>query len=289
MSTSVHADPALVSELLDEIESVTLGPSWSLATEHVLNVVGARVEEYARFLYGRREGDVPEDTFNENNVELLVEFLASRGFSSAALEFECAGVFLSSKVLLDWLEFFQSVTISRLLSRDVDREMLDTAVAGCREFADAAEFYCRALFDPAELKTLAVTGFLVRRHLPDHALSRGILLRFLEEQFRLRVLRWEDLEQALYDALYDRACTWGFAVGARRGLADLPQAVLAALRELEFTGQRMPAPEQLRKRYRNLLRKHHPDLNAQGLERTRNLIEAYGVLMRALQGQQGNS
>ena len=277
-----------LSELIQEIESVTEGAHWRLATGQVFAILDARIEDYVRFLYERREGEVPDETFHEGNAGQLVDFLSAQGYPQAPVHFQKAGLFFLPAFLLDWLEFFQSVTISRLLSRDVDRDLLETAVAGCREFADAAEFYCRALFEPEELKGFAVRAYLERHGVPDTDLSRGQLLSFLEAQFRLRVLRWEDLEEAVYDALYERARRWGLISGARQTRLDsLSPRVLDALRELEFRGPSLPEPAQLRKRYRLLLRRHHPDVNANGLERTRTLIEAYALVVRATQNGNG--
>lgn len=274
-----------VAELLDEIESVTEGAHWRLATGQVFAIVDVCLEDFVRFLYERREGEVPDDFFHEGNVGQLVDFLLDSGYAEAAADFQRAGVFFARSMLIDWLEFFQSVTISRLLSREVDREQLETAVAGCREFTDAAEFYCRALFDPEELKSFAVAAFLTRHQVPNHELSRSHLLRFLEAQIRLRVLRWEDLEQALYDSLYQRARDWGLVrEEPEQTRIVLSPAVLDALRELEFRGPATPNRRDLRKKYRLLLRQYHPDVNAGGLERTRRLIEAYGVVVRAMQG-----
>lgn len=288
MNPALESNPSLseVRELLDEIESVTEGLQWSLLANQAFAIVDASAEEYARFLYARRLGELPSESFDGSNVEQLIDFLEQRGASGAGRLFAAYGIYFGPGLLLDWLEFFQSVTVSRLLSREVDRELLETAIAGAQRFESAADFYCRALFDPEELKNFACRAFLSRYNLPDHEHSRGLLLGYLQVQVNLRVLVWEDLEAALHDALYERAVAWGFLRPEQQArlTAEITEAIAGALVELEFARHTLPSREALRKRYRALLRRFHPDLNPEGLEKTRRLIEAYTTIVRALPG-----
>lgn len=290
MAASKPTDTAQLQELLDEIESGRAGEEWCVPVEYALELLESDRESYFRFLYRRRHEpgwseDIP-DNFGPENVRQLIDFSEKLGFDHAAVAFETAGLHFREERLLDWIEFFQSVSLSKMRSESVERELLESAIAGTRRFEDAAEFYCHCKFDLAAYIDFAGALFLKSHHVRDHHLSRALLRRYIEEQLKRRTMRWEDVCLGLHEHLRQAARAFGFTVSAAAPIPvdDLPAPVIAALRALDFAGDRMPAREELKQRYRSLLKRFHPDVNPEGMARSQTIIAAYAALISEFAG-----
>ncbi len=276
-----------LQELLDEIESLRIGESWSLPLDLALGLIHSEREEYYRYIYSlRRKGggwsENLRDEFGPENTRELVGFLEHQGFADATARFLAAGLYFEEDRLLDWLEFFQSVSLSRIQSQSVERDLLESAIAGCMRFSDAADFYCHVKFDQTEYGRFAVSLYLKRIGAADHHLSRAILGAYLAEQFRHRRIIWEDLCRGAHELLRVKAREWGVyeEEPERRqyNVALLAPEMRDALQELELPLDRLPAAEELKTRYRNLLKQYHPDVNPEGQDRTRRIVAAYSVV-----------
>ncbi|MCB1306904.1 MAG: J domain-containing protein [Leptospiraceae bacterium] len=276
-----------LDELLDELESVRVGPNWNLPVDYVLSLTETSREDYFRTLYQMEMDDNARpdfaDEFNPENTETLVRFLRGCGYTSAESRLHRAGYFFTTDQLLHWLEFFQSVTLSRMQNHPIDREQLEIALAGCRHFEDGAQFYCECVFERDEFIHFAADLYLQRYQIARHHLSLEILEGFLLERIRLGWLRWEDLCRIYSEHLRARAREWGLP-GVDEEEAEswlhgaITPEVARALRTLELPAHRMPEPAKLKKQYRALLKKYHPDVNPEGAERTRQLIVAFSII-----------
>lgn len=294
MTTRMENQSALIQELLDEIESCLVADQWELPLDFILTLLETSREEFYRYVYAQREiGNWTEhmpEFFNAENTDDLIAFLEHEGLDQAGSTFYTAGFHFTEDHLLNWLEFFHSVTLSRMQSHPIDAELLETAMAGCQRFADAVEFYGHCKFDEQESIQFAVRLFLEKRGIRDHHLSQTILYNFLKQQIHQRNLIWEDLYRSIFDLLRDNAIHLGLAVAEdidefaedRGTIALLDPLLAGALKTLEMPVDRLPDREPLKKSYRALLKRFHPDVNPQGQEKTRELIAAYSLVVSHL-------
>jgi len=285
--TTQNASIAGIEELLEEIRSLTIGENWRISLEQALGFVEQSREEYYQFAYARlRRSGVLEisDYFSRDNAGDLIQFLGNSIHPEAESLFFQAGYYFNEGILQDWREFFISVAMSRMLSEAVDREELEISLAGCRLFQDAALFYCHSVFNTEELIQFSLNLFLEKSGAENHALSRFLLREDIRYCLDRRLIRWEDLYRTVFRKLHDKAASWRILNGTpfwdeefqRRTLSG---EVKEALQVLEFTGAELPDKESLRKRYRGLMKKYHPDINPEGLEKARKINEAYTLAL----------
>ena len=280
-----------LEELLEEIESLREGEHWSLNLDQVLMFLHVEKEEYFRLIYrlnGAGADLEPVDEFGPESVTVLVEFLSALGYPAVDEVFWERGYYFNDGKLLDWYELFISVVTSRMYSATVDRDLLDTAIAGCMHFEDALLFYCEAHFVHEELIEFALNVYFQRYPVENHHLSRNILLENLARMIKLRMIRWENFYLALYEELRFRALQWGLiqpgeGAGARTSDARysryIKPEVRAALEALGLSADFLPSREKLQGVFRSLIKQYHPDLNPEGHEITRRLNEAYALLL----------
>lgn len=296
MTTRTEQDSALIQELLDEIESSVVNHDWQLPLDYVLSLLDLSREEYYRYVYAEQAignwSDHMPDAFSAESMVDLVALLEHQGLRRAGELFHKAGYYFSEEHLLNWLEFFHSVTLSRMQSHAVDAELLETAMAGCQRFLDAVEFYGHCHFDEREYINFATKLYLEHAQIEDHSLSREILGGFIRREFHQRNLIWEHLYRTIYGTLRDAAVQLELPGAdqidgeehARRsgGGAYIDPELATALRTLELPTEPLPEPEVVKKQYRQMLKRYHPDVNPEGQEQTRDLIGAYGVVVSHL-------
>ncbi|MBI3395602.1 MAG: J domain-containing protein [Spirochaetia bacterium] len=282
MNVRTPADP--LEELLSEIESITEGNRWSMELDDVLMYTQVSREDVMRAVYAmRRTGTLTRqwEHFSADNVDDLVFILSECGYPDAPRMFRQRGYFLNEKDHEELLEVFISVTVSRMKSRAVDRDQLEIAIAGSRDFHAAAEFYCHSVFSTEEMINFAVSVFVHKRGIEDCFMARTTAGGYLRGEFHRRSLRWEDIFAAIFDDLRAKAVFWNLTPGMEAPPVDmvLSKETRKALSEMGFPTEVLPSPQELKTRYRKLVKKYHPDVNPEGLEKTRTLNACYSHLI----------
>ncbi|MCE9600353.1 MAG: DnaJ domain-containing protein [Spirochaetia bacterium] len=265
-----------LDEILEEIESMREGDRWEITLESVLAILGVTYEDYCKAQYHKRKKTgMNLQGFSEENAGRLVEMLAGFGYDSAGA-FQRAGYFFSADFLQEWQEFFISVTSSRLLGHEVDRSELENALSACRKPGDGLEFYCETKFNLEELVQFASSLFLRKHGIESHSVSAGVLNSYILQMYNQRILKREDLFSTLNAILIEKAIEWRILRAADvRNKIVLPPDLARALETLEMLTDEMPQNDELKRQYRTLLKRYHPDVNPTGLEKTREINTAY--------------
>ena len=301
------AKAKLLQEVIDEIESRCLGDTWEIALAPVLELLDSDRADFFRYCYALEDKShgfalAAVDSFGPHNMSSLLGFLKYRGFGEAEEFFFKAGYHLKAQVCAQWLEFFQSLCQSRLLNHEIDRELLEVALSGCRYFQDAAEFYCYSVFSMDELMEWASGLYLEKYLVADHPCSRKILKDYIYLQFASKKLLERMLLDPFISRLEDKCRQWQIFPESRqkssRGkqykttrntknrkkLSPRIQAALQVLGVMRNEGDSLPSRELLKKKYYSCLKKYHPDIHRKGNEATRKLIESYSIVLSAYDG-----
>lgn len=74
-----------LEELIDEIRSLTVADQWKIDTDIILSILQMDLADYYKVVYSmRHKGAVSlhiRDSYNQDNVEELVELLKAAGYS----------------------------------------------------------------------------------------------------------------------------------------------------------------------------------------------------------------
>ncbi len=276
-----------VQELLTEIEDQGLISTWKLSASSIFESIGVKYADFARYLYIEHDNIYGSldlvDNFCPENIDLLVGFLKWLGFDNIAQFFFQAGYYLSPERGAEWLEFCQSVNQSRMQNHQIDQELMELALAGCRYFQDAAEFYCHSIFTVEECIDYAAKIYIKKQSMKKHKYSYTLLRNFMYSQFSSQTF----LERILYagcmeklyqkygqtqdDPLQEEDCFLPLTQA-------MPEKLAQALRTLgfELSQNCLPSRKLVRKRYCQLLKQYHPDMQKQkNTEEIHAIITAY--------------
>lgn len=272
-----------ITEVLDEIRSVTIEASWEIDRDRLLGFLPISLEDYYRFAYSTRNSSSPvhiRDRYGPDAISEIIEILEFAGLTGAGEAFYRAGYYFPEQKLIQWNEFFLSVSMSKMQSHFIDPEFLRLSLSACRNPDDGLDFYAQDQMSMDRLMEFAIPLFLEAETIEDHHLSRSILRTFIEQQIKRRLLIPEDLYAAFFRRLRAFAKKEGFlAEETFESGAPISGKQWEALCILGFNEKRLPERKALKKRYRELMKKNHPDINPEGSDRTRQINQAYSFLI----------
>ncbi len=233
-------------------------------------------------------GQVSVDRYGPENVgELLalIEYLCERDYGP---EFREAGLFLSYDDRLDLTERFVRVVRRAVVLHLPEPETFRAMLREFRRYDRARFVYLSTFFDPALLVRTCSDEYLEVRDAPALRVTVEAYLRRLLQR---HIVDLEDLAPALLEILRTVARHEGMLPGSgphgdadrkaggerRRPPAD------SRTQALQVLGLHAcePTHARIRERYRSLMRRYHPDVNPDGLERAKLITNAYAVLISA--------
>lgn len=220
---------------------------------------------------------------NAGELLVLLDHLTGRDYRE---EFREAGLFLTHEDRLDLTERFTRTVRHAVVLHVPEPETFRAMLREFRRY-DRAEFvYLRTFFDPDELVLRCTRGYLESRDAPALAATVEAYLRLLLQR---HIVDLHALAPALMEILRTVARHEGALPGGNREDEDADarsgrtmEATLDerswALRVLGLRS-REPSREEIRDRYRRLMRRYHPDINPDGLEAAKEINNAYGILI----------
>tara|TARA_Y100001933_G_C18886057_1_gene516212 strand:- start:119 stop:940 length:822 start_codon:yes stop_codon:yes gene_type:complete len=266
-----------LDELIEEIQTRSVGSQYAIPVSEVLAMLEMSLEEYLRFRYRRSASSTSfaeiSDTFTQDSIFELLDLLEPY-YPDVLQRMEEAGLHFSAHRLVEFQEFFVSILLNRIQSHRIDLDLLETSLAGCQNPDDGYLFYMDASFDRNQLIQYATELFLEYRAIADHSLSRSLLISYLNRCFLAGQLDWETLFRQSFETLFpDRkeARTEGLSPELRAALQEL---------DLDY----VPERHELKKQFRIMMLRYHPDRNPDGLEKARRINESYSLLLIGLYG-----
>jgi hypothetical protein len=279
---------ALIRLLVDQVLDTG---TWQLTADEIADRYDA-VDAY-RAMY--ETGLLGTELFGPDNpAELLVllDKLAGRDYRQ---EFRAAGLFLTHEDRIELTERFVRVVKHAVVLHVPEPDTFRAMLADSRRYDVARFTYLETFLPRAELVERCLRTYMEdlteRREAAGTLEStvRAYLLLLLQRH----VVDLEDLAPALFDILETVARHEGFLPRGRTHHEQTEQSsdpsqveadqVRKALSVLEIRGGQ-PSRTQLRDAYRRLMRRYHPDINPDGLERSKQITAAYAVLVESFGG-----
>ncbi len=242
-------------------------------------------------------GQVSVDRYGpENTGELLalLEQLTGRDYGP---EFREAGLFLSHDDRLDLTERFVRLVRCAVVLHLPEPETFRAMLREFRRYDRARLVYLSTFFDTETLVRQCADEYLEVR---DAAALRFTVESYLRQLLQRHIVDFEDLAPALLEILRTVARHEGMLPGSRGGAgfdrdadaaddhgngradAQRPHRAESRAQALQVLGLGSePARAEIRDRYRSLMRRYHPDVNPNGLERAKLINNAYAVLINA--------
>lgn len=270
-----------VQEIIEEIQENIYQFEWFISSERIIEILCIRKEDYYRVLYKLKDASFNPTTlkgFSRSEGKYLCLLLEKiLGFENLENEFFKAGILFTEQRETEIIQTFKDILNSTLENHRLDKELLLLLASSTKNFEDAFESY---LEDKLDWEILIERGVNVFIHLnkvdPDYGLEE-FLKKFLKEKLdnkkiNLRKITNEFKERYYFDLF-----------GENLNKPKRKEHSKEVLELLAFFGLKAESNKKdLKNRYLQMLKKYHPDVNKNGLEKTKIIIQNYNKLKALL-------
>jgi len=229
------------------------------------------------------------DGWTQDTVGDLVTVLEEVAHPDAESALAGAGLFVPHETGVDLTEELLSAARRFCAAHVIDADELEAMIRYRRSVRAAVELYFEEHTSIDALVESCAESFRIRGGLPDVAAVTAE--RYLRRLFTRHVLSRQGLLALLEHRLRLAAAERGFAdpeERARTRRSARPTRAMTGRRAwaLEVMGleEEMLAADTLRERYRQMMMRHHPDVDPSGLERCKDVNVAYSYLIAELVG-----
>ena len=291
----MHAARMALDDLIAEIgRQEQAGRSWRLSPVQLQRILGLSPERYFQEIYGAQMAGHPLielslalEPFSQSSAPALVAVLEHLCGAGAENALERAGVFLSHGEQAEIMAEFLAAAGDAVREHRFQDEEFAAMLRTFGRFPDARRVYLDHFFDLDDLRERAARRYCAGRTftLPDLALAnaREVLRMF----FAKHVLRRRNIFGSLHESFLRVAVNLGFTDhdrGPRRQRArrDAPaepaRSAADRARRAMGLGAGPLTARGLKARYKQLIKRYHPDINPQGLARCQEITAAYATL-----------
>lgn len=254
--------------------------AWSLSSDEAIACLGIAPVDYWRAVHGLRDRVGMFDAvdgFTQDSVGDLVTITEGLFGQRAEQAMAEAGVFIPHPHRVDLLADLFSRAESRAAAHEIRDEELTAMVRFAGSLAGALRIYLDEYADPALLIAQAAEAFAASHGSGEP--GRASAARFLRELLSRHIVDRRALFAGLERRLHEAADRLGFAdPREEHGRGSRTVGRMAWAREVLGLATGPVAYDTLRRRYRELIMRFHPDVNPAGLERCKDITAAYSLL-----------
>ncbi|PJZ50946.1 DnaJ domain-containing protein [Leptospira saintgironsiae] len=287
-----------LEDVIFELQSGTNDCEWFISSEKLIEILEIRREDYFKLLYtlrGEREySSKGSQGFTQDNADLLILLLEKvLKIEGLAYEFAKGGVHFDDTYLDEFRAFLKEIVLSKLERHDLDKELLLLLISSTKKFEDAFDSYFDDKFDVQRLVDNGITEFLERKGFSgDHGADvflRNYFFQILNTKlFPIRQITSEYRDRAYYEIFgrfreEEKEKTKKKKSNFRKKFSSKSfyEDEDAETREhREFLGLSEDySKAELKNKYKEMIKKYHPDVNKNGLEMTQKIIASYNYLV----------
>ena len=266
------------------------GHAWELAPGDLQRLLELTPEQYYQSVYAAHvEGhplislDLATERFSQGSVLPLVNLLEHLCGAEAESALERAGIFFSHDQQAEITAGFFDAAAGTVGAHEFQDEEFTAMLRVFGGIARARQTYLDHYFDLDEMRHGAALRYCAARDftIPELALrnAEGVL----QHLFSKHVLRAESIFGSLHGRFLAAAARAGFADEPprreRRPPADSATTATDHARRTMGLGAGPLTLQRIKARYKQLMKRFHPDVNPHGLRRCQEINVAYATLV----------
>lgn len=277
--------------------------SWSISADRVRELLNLDTADFYQEIYSaaRRPGGTVEtrtttQVFGPEEVgELvgLVELFAPRRVEAAFAEL---GAFVPQEDRVALTQTLLDTAADLAEEHRIDAESFRGMLRTLGNYEAARDRYFAEFFSREELIRRSACAFVEPRRYRVPELAAESARRVLDRLFRSRIVELESVLVRVGLELFEIACAAGYAERpeerrrreeeerrreeAHQGAEQSTASLEWACEVFGLTPRELKA-DTVRREYKKLMLRYHPDINPGGLRRAQHINQAYGLLMAA--------
>ena len=280
-----------LTELITEIRrQEAAGHAWELAPGDLQRILDLTPEQYYREMYAAQMAghplislDLGTERFSQDSVLPLVSLLEHFFGAEAEPALERAGIFFSHDQQAEITAEFLGAAAGTVRAHEFQDEDFAAMLRVFGSLARARQTYLDHYFDLEEMRHGAALRYCAARDLTIPELALRNAEGVLQHLFAKHVLRADSIFGSLHDSFLAAAVNAGFADEPPRGERRPPPYAVDATADQARRAMGLDSEpltlERIKARYKQLMKRFHPDVNPHGLRRCQEINLAYSTLV----------
>lgn len=285
---SLQRSRQLLHDVIFEIQNASEAMNWFLSYDRLSDLLELRKEEVLRKVYQFKAGK-PQMTlsggFHEVDGDLLIDFLSwNLELDEVAEEFLRAGIFFSERPLYELRESYKELVQKTIANHKLDRELLLLLVAATIDFDDAVDSYLMDKFEIDFFVRRSIQQFIEIHEIRPEFGAEEFLYGYLHSLIPTKILNFRDITREFRERTYYDI--FGNFREKKQKKKKVKPTVSDEMFELLAFFDLEPGASltDVKKKYKELVKKYHPDVNKKGEEMTKRIIAKYNRLVLLLNG-----
>lgn len=274
----------LLEDLIIEIQSLSHNCKWFISSDKVAEILDIAKEDFHRLIYScRTEFNNYHGGFNESDGDVLCRILEKAlQLNNISDRFYQAGIYINNNILEYARDYYITFLNSWLNKHEMDKELLLLLVSSTKTFADAYDSYIDEKFDLEFFLRRCVDEF-TESYSIDTGFGAEVFLReYLQNllmQNRINIKKVTSKHRdKLYFELFGQKYQYNDAYEKKKLTKSKKKNRINNLLEF-FSLKEGCTSNDVKKRYKEMLKEYHPDINKEGLELTQKIIANYKELI----------
>lgn len=274
----------ILDDVIFEIQNISLECSWFIESEKLAAILQLSKEDFFKKLYNFKTSKPDRETrngFSEIDGDFLIEFLQyCLNVDGIQSRFANAGIYFDERSLYELRENFKSIVRESLDRHDLDKETLLLLSTAAYNYDDAVDSYISEKFETDFFVDRCVFEFMSFRRIYPEGGAEIFLRDYLLALIPTKILNLRDITKEFRDtSYYELFGTFreNESKKQKKNKTNYHREMYDLI--LYFNMEEGFTKDDLKKRFKELLKKYHPDINKKGLEKTKELIENYNKLI----------
>jgi hypothetical protein len=273
----------ILDDIVFEIQNNASALQWFISMERLAELLQLSKEEFYRKIYNFKTSKPDRETrlgFSEIDGDYLCEFLHySLNLTGIQDRFATAGIYFDERILFEIRENFKHVVQESLDRHDLDKDTLLLLATASQNYDDAVDSYISDKFEIDFFIDRCIFEFMTFRRIYPESGAEIFLRDYLKALIPTKILNIRDITREFRDRSY-----YELFGEFRKDPSKKKKAKNNLSRELYelisyFNLEEGFTKEELKKKFKELLKKYHPDVNKRGLEKTKEILEKYNKLI----------
>lgn len=273
----------ILADVIFEIQNHSESLNWFLTYDRLAELLEIRKEECLRKIY-QFKANKPQMTlsggFHEVDGELLIDFLSYfLDLDDVPSEFLKSGIFFSERPLFELRERYKTLIQSTVATHKLDKELLLLLAAATIDFDDAIDSYLMDKFEIDFFIRRSIFQFLDTNTIRTEFGAEEFLYEYLKALTPTKILNFRDITKEFRERTYYEM--YGRFRETKKKKKKIQRTVSSELTDLLAFFDLEPGATlpQVKKKFKELLKKYHPDINKKGEEMTKRIILKYNRLV----------
>jgi hypothetical protein len=266
-----------LEDVIEEIQSSCTDFSWYISIENITKLLQISKEDFYRVVYSIRNKkmgfSVSGHGFSREAASDLIQILNFFLKLDAESEFVKAGIYASPVLLKELKIKFQSVILEIAEKHKIDMDLLLLLCSSTLQFDDAFDSYFETKFEMSFIISRTVEAFITEKNIDSSYGIDTFLKKYLQSQLNKHKISFLKITELARDKYY-------YEVYGKHRQKKIVFIDPNKQKLLDFFGLEQEATKhEVKVRYKQLLKKYHPDVNKNGLEKTKAIIYNYNKLI----------